>query len=395
MGTATMSSARALGGSTGGAAEHDGHVAGLRRGWRARLAERRLGAAADRAGLGRPAGAAAGVGRDRHDVGSTPRAARRPAGTPTSRRSATAAERERELVHDGRRPPLPLVAGLRAAERVDDVVGLGDALLGIARVPAVHEDGVAAGEVLLEPQLPRDLAVDALDHGAVARAEQLLEGLGPDEPAIEGDAVPAEQGLVEVVEVGAALLVVLEGAQRGAVGDDAVAEAREHRARRQRAVGALERAAVELRDRLDAREARWIAHHGRRRRAGPAQERGGSRVEVHGGRAGQRDRRAPGAGGGAGSSLKPTTGPGPAGVSTLASRYSGARPADETGERSLMRATTRLAPTAPTTSAPAKTPILARIEVAGLMSRQRPGVDVRRRCSVACRRTGRWSSRRR
>ena len=139
---------------------------------------------------------------------------------PHRRDVGAAAERRREVVDHRRRPPVALVARVRAAERVDHVVGLGDPLVGVAGVVAVEVDRVAAEEVLLQAEPARDLPVLALDDRAVALREQVLELVGPEEPGRQRDAIAAPQGLVEVVEVGAAVLVVLQRAERRAGGHD-------------------------------------------------------------------------------------------------------------------------------------------------------------------------------
>ena len=177
---------------------------------------------------------------------------------PHRRDVAAAAEGRRELVDHRRRPPVALVARVRPADGVDDVVGLGNALVGVARVVAVEVDRVAADEVLLQPQGARDLPVLALDDRPIPLREEVLELVGSQEASREADAVSPPQGLVEVVEVRAAVLVVLERAQRRSGGHDPGREAGEHGAGGQRAVRALERPAVELRDRRHAREARRV-----------------------------------------------------------------------------------------------------------------------------------------
>src|SRR5262249_28827331 len=153
----------------------------------------------------------------------------------------------------------------------------------VAWVVAVEVDGVAAGEVLLETDLLRDLAVDALDHRAVAVREEVLELLRMEQPRWRRHPVPAPQRRREVVEPGAPVLVVLERPQDGARGDDPERQPGEHRPGRECAVVTLERAAVELGDRPDPGEARGIVE---RRRTGilwsAAEEVGRRGVEVFG-----------------------------------------------------------------------------------------------------------------
>src|SRR4029453_194492 len=122
----------------------------------------------------------------------------------------------------------------------------------------VEVDRVAAEEVLLEPQRARDLRVVALDDRAVPLRQQGLELVGTQEAGRERDPVASPQRLVEVVEVGAAVLVVLEAAERRAGGDDPETQPPNLPGRGRRAVRSLDRAAVKLRDRRDAREARRV-----------------------------------------------------------------------------------------------------------------------------------------
>ena len=193
-----------------------------------------------------------------------------------------AAQRRAKGVDDRGGPPLAFVA-VWPADRVDDVVGGRWALV----VVAVEVDGMAAGEPSLQLELLGDLRVIALDHGAVPGREQVVELRGLEQPLLDRDAIAAPQGRCEVVEPGAAHLVVLERPEDRTGRHDAEPEPREHRARSERAVRPLERAAVELRHRGDPREPGRIEPAGRRR----IEQRAGREAHVAGRQPGHDDRR--------------------------------------------------------------------------------------------------------
>ena len=145
---------------------------------------------------------------------------------------------------------------------------------------------MAAGEPWLQLERLGDQAVLALDDGTVPGREEALELFWPEQPVFEVDAISAPQGGGEVVQAGAAHLVVLERPQDRACRDDAEPETRQHRTGSQRAVRTLEGAAVKLGHRVDTGEPGRIEPAGRWR----VKEGCGRECEIGRGEAGDDDR---------------------------------------------------------------------------------------------------------
>ena len=142
---------------------------------------------------------------------------------------------------------------------------------------------MTAGEPWLQLERLGDQAIFALDDGTVPGREEALELFWPEQAVLELDAVPTPQGGGQVIQPGAAHLVILERPQDRAGRDDAEPEPRQHRAGGERAVGALERAAIELGDRGDPREP------GRDSASSPGVDRGARRPPAPGPPGGARE----------------------------------------------------------------------------------------------------------
>ena len=175
------------------------------------------------------------------------------AGERPRRVDRSAAERGRERLDDVGGPPAAPIAGPRRSQRVDHVVRR--RAVGRRGPEAIQVDGMAGGEVLLEPQVDRHVPVRSLDHGARARVQEGAQLERGDGRLAEGDTVAPHRDL-EVGERRPAFLVRLEGAELRARRHDPVAQAGEHRTGGHRAVEGLQGTPVELRDRHHPREAR-------------------------------------------------------------------------------------------------------------------------------------------